>query len=49
MDDLDPHLTQLFLALLMFGFVTGFAAGYGIRAAISYRRRALAKRRRFFY
>jgi hypothetical protein len=46
---MDPHLAKLFLALLTLGFAMGFAAGYGIRAAISYRRRALAKRRRFLY
>ena len=46
---MDPHLAKLFLVLLSLGFAVGFTAGYGIRAAISYRRRVLAKRRRFFY
>ena len=46
---MDPHLAKLFLALLTLGFAVGFTAGYGIRAAISYRRRVFAKRRRFFY
>ena len=46
---MDPHLTKLFLLLLSLGFAMGFASGYGIRAAISYRRRALAKRRRVFH
>ena len=43
---MDPHLAKLFLILLTFGFAMGFVSGYGIRAGISYYRRAIAKRNR---
>jgi len=46
---MDPHVAKLFLLLLTLGFAMGFASGYGIRAGISYYRRAYAKRRRFLY
>jgi len=44
-----PHLAKLSLVLLTLGFAMGFASGYGVRAGISYYRRAYAKRRRFLY
>ena len=40
---MDPHLAKLFLIFLSIGFAMGFTAGYGIRAAISCRRRALTR------
>jgi hypothetical protein len=43
---MDPHLAKLFLILLTIRFAMGFVSGYGIRAGISYYRRAIARRNR---
>jgi hypothetical protein len=34
------------IALIIVGFIVGFALGYGVRALISYRRRLSYRRRR---
>lgn len=40
---------KLFVLILIFGLVIGFASGYGTRAAISHHRRAKAARNRMLF
>jgi hypothetical protein len=44
---MEPHVARFIISILTAG--CGFAAGYGVRASISYYRRALAERSRLTF
>jgi hypothetical protein len=46
---MKPHVARFIISILTTGFAFGFAAGYGVRASISYYRQALAERSRLTF
>jgi len=46
---MNTKVLELLIAIFSTGTATGFVVGYMVRAAISQRRRARAKRNRIFF